>query len=631
MAPRTYNPCSYLPRRLQIVVSLTAFVLFCILFLGSSKPSDPYLDHVPYGPQLEEGAHHVVDHLPQVQPPSWFSPFRAPAHRPPPDQPDSSSGEAKWFADFKWRNPFSSEVTLDEERAVLPLLKDRPPIYTYFDAGDRRKDEKSKKAEQELLQIWRRAWWAQGFKPVVLGRSEAMNNPQYRRVQALELKPELEFEMMRWLAWGNMGTGVLSNYLVVPMSTHEDPLLTFLRRGEYPELTRYQGLENALFVGGKDDVEKAVQKTLSSSNLDLAKSIAEAAPDLFTVDSKHDGVACYSLKTTLDAYAPIQGKLGLESTTGDGLTMLAGLINSHLHMNWQNTFSKGIAVTKPEAKFTTTLIEPAIDLARNLSACSYTPMPTSCPPNRPKCQPCVSMQPMRIVTPPVYRNQTDLFTITTVPHPFTLQSLLHDRDNIDIPFIRRKTNRDTFMLAATKELLGTGISSFARLGRFKDAVAGEFAQSHSLWLTAETPFRVEDEKDLEDLDWIFGFRIPREPLKSGKSETPVPGPERRPPPPKQEFDGPQPTERQLETQHSLLAKAKAYVSKGIGRDGKKAPKNVREVAEAWNLADTEAWKFVRAFNARRTMERRKFEDDEEAYLGKGSYDRWKDFVGDKLH
>ena len=258
-------------------------------------------------------------------------------------------------------------------------------------------------------------------------------------------------------------------------------------------------------------------------------------------------------------------------------------------------------------------------------------MPTSCPPNKPKCQPCVSMQRMRITTPPVYRNASDLFTIATVPHPFTLQSLIHDKDNIDMPFIRRKTSRDTFVLSCTKELLGTGISSFARLARFKDAVAGDFAQGHSLWLTAETPFKVENEKDLEDLDWAFGFTIPRQPLKDGKSETPVPGPERRPPPPKQEFDGPQPTDSQLETQASLLAKAKAYIVKGVGNDGKKKEGKVREVTEAWNLADTEAWKFVRAFNARRTMERRRFEDDEEAYLGKGTYDRWKDFVDEKLH
>ena len=57
MATR-WNPCSYLPRRLQIVVSLTVFVLACILFLGTSSSDhtvDPYLDRVPYGPRLQAG------------------------------------------------------------------------------------------------------------------------------------------------------------------------------------------------------------------------------------------------------------------------------------------------------------------------------------------------------------------------------------------------------------------------------------------------------------------------------------------------------------------------------------------------------------------------------------------------
>ena len=51
---------------------------------------------------------------------------------------------------------------------------------------------------------------------------------------------------------------------------------------------------------------------------------------------------------------------------------------------------------------------------------------------------------------------------------------------------------------------------------------------------------------------------------------------------------------------------------------------IRDVMEAWNLADTEAWKFVRAFNARRAMERRKWEDDEAVFIGKRTLDRWKE-------
>ncbi|KAK5119313.1 hypothetical protein LTR85_007669 [Meristemomyces frigidus] len=633
--PTRINPCSYLPRRLQIVASLTAFVLFCILFLGTSSSDttvDPYLNQVPFAKQIQSGAHQVVDNLPSLpkdlpymNTPQWLNPFRGPAHTPPPEQANSSSGEARWYSDFKWRNPFSSSVTLDEERAVLPPLKERPPVYTYFDATGRRKDDKSKKAEQDLLQIWRRAWWAQGFKPVVLGRPEAMNNPQYRAVQTLELEPELDMEMMRWLAWGNMGTGILCNWLAVPMAAHDDPLLTFLRRGEYPALVRYEGLDNGLFVGGKEEIDKALKAAVNNPAVKRVKSMVEAVPSgTFEVDPAHDGVAFYSTATITAKYISIKEKLEDPETIGDGMAMLPPLINSHLHMTWQNTFTSGIAVLKPLPEHTTALIEPAIDIARNLSQCSETPIPASCPPNRPRCKPCVSSQ-MLISLPPVFRNTSTLFTIGTVPHSYTLTSLIHSRDELNLKFIRRETSRDAWILAATKELLGTGLSSFARLVNMKEAVASDYGSSRSLWLTAERPPSVSSEKDLEELDWTFGFQLPRSPMPNGHSETPVPGPERRPPPPKQEFgDGPVPSEADLAKEKTLLEKARLFVSKG-GRTGDKAFVRTRDVVEAWNLADTEAWKFVRAWNARRRVERRRWEEEEEEF-SKGLFHKWIDAI-----
>ena len=131
---------------------------------------------------------------------------------------------------------------------------------------------------------------------------------------------------------------------------------------------------------------------------------------------------------------------------------------------------------------------------------------------------------------------------------------------------------------------------------------------------------------MQDLDWAFGFSIPRHALKSGKSETPVPGPERRPPPPKQEFDGPVPSDKQLATQKSLVENARTFIKAG-DKNSKAPSKALRDSVEAWNLADTEVWRFVRAYNARRQVERRKWEEDEKNFLGKGVYDRWKDTMG----
>jgi hypothetical protein len=222
---------------------------------------------------------------------------------------------------------------------------------------------------------------------------------------------------------------------------------------------------------------------------------------------------------------------------------------------------------------------------------------------------------MRILTPPVFRNKSSIFTIATVPHPWTMQSLIHTRDDMDLKYIRRNTSRDTWIMAATKEFLGTGISSFARLAPVKKSVASEYGISRSLWLTAEQPALVSSATDLEDLNWVFGFDIAGAQLKNGRSETPVPGPERRPPPPKQEFDGPMPTEEQLNKQKALVASGGAFVRQGEPRGGKKEVVRKRDAVEAWNMADAEIWKFVRAFAARRTLERKTWESEERRYQG----------------
>ena len=143
--PKYWNPCSFLPRRLQIVASLTGFVLFCILFLGTSSSDQyyRYLKDAPYGDKLQSGTHHAieaahqaVDNLPALP---KLNPFKAPAHAPP-EQANSTSGDTRWYSDWKWQNPFSSSVTFEEGRVVLPLEAKRPPIYTYFDKSANKKD-----------------------------------------------------------------------------------------------------------------------------------------------------------------------------------------------------------------------------------------------------------------------------------------------------------------------------------------------------------------------------------------------------------------------------------------------------------------------------------------------------------
>lgn len=617
MAPR--NPCSYLPRRLQIVTSLALFILFCIIFFSNTSYDVPYADDISHTAQ--DAAKYLPKQLPGLPKLSATSlnPFRAPAHEPPPEQANSTSGEASWFSDFKWMNPFSSSITLDENRAVLPPLVKRPPVYTYYDA-EWDKDEEAKDATHHLLLIWRRAWWAQGFKPIVLGRPEAINNPLYRKLQDKTIETELENDIMRWLAWGNMGTGILANWLTIPMAPHNDPLLTYLRRGDYPELTRYEGLQSGLFTGGKDAINKAIQSSLDRQQPLTGSALIDVVPeDMFKIDPQHDGIAFYNTVTIVKKYKVIADQLMLKDGRAAGLKALAQLITSHLHVTWQNTFTSGIAVLKPLPDHSTHLVAPAIDLARNLSQCTDSPYPASCPPNRDRCQPCVSSHSMLISQPPVFRNASTLFTIGTVPHPYTSVSLNHDTEQLTLGFVRRKTERDQWISAATKELLGVGLSSFDRLTHMKDAVASEYGSSRSLWLTAES---IESESWHKDLAWRFGFPIPNAPVEDGKSETPVPGPERRPPPPKPE-GGKVPDEVELVKEKALLDKARQSL-----KNSARPAKMIKNVVEAWNLADTEIWRFTRAYNARRRVERQKWEDEEKGFAGsegKGaSWGRWFD-------
>ncbi|KAI9848998.1 MAG: hypothetical protein M1837_005889 [Sclerophora amabilis] len=602
------------PRRILFVLGIALiFAVTTIIFASSSLASVPSVE------DLSEISHHIDEHLPkhlpQISIPSFNNPLRNPAHSPPPVQENSTIGETKWHSTWKWlKNPFSSSLTLDENRAVLPPLRKRPPIYTFFDTTVKRNKE-TQAAEENLLLTWRRAWWAQGFLPIVLSGAEAMKNPLYETLQLRQgreeqqLDPQLEAELMKWLAWEHMGTGILANFLAIPMERYEDPLLSYLRKGEYPTLTRYEGLESAIFVGEKEAIRGALKTVLDNTNLKEIKSFVEAVPkDTFTVDSSHDSIAYYDMNAIDRHYKTLSDMIGKSSTAGR--EALAQLINSHLHTMFQNVFSKGIAVLKPMPTHMTALVEPAFQIATLLGECSESPIPTSCPPNKPKCKPCASAHHLEITTPRVYRNKTGLYTIGTVPHPYTLASLTSQRETLDAAFIRRGTERDSWLSATTKEYLGTAVSSSRQIVKFKEAVASELGTAHALWLTAEK------EPPTENMEWYFGFQLPMKKDNGSMATPPVPGSkpntrrgERKRDPKAGAAQAPPSTE-ELSQEKALLDKAKAAI-----KSTNKPEEILRGTVEAWNLADTEAWKFVRAFRARSKVERMKWEEEEEQFNG----------------
>lgn len=578
-------------RRGPLIVTLVgAIICFTIVFSTSSVSQIPAT--------VKEASSHL-------------HPFRPAAHEPPAIQKNSTSGEANWYSDWKWLHPFSSSITLDENRSVLPPLRQRPRIYTYYDTEtDKKQDVRA--AENKLLLIWRRAWWAQGFKPVILGRAEAMNNPHYELLQGKKLTSSLEAELMRWLAWDHMGSGILANWLLLPMGSYDDHLLTSFRKGQYPRLTRYEGLGSGLYSGDQASVDATIAVVLNSPKLQTASSMVEATsdPDMFAVDPKPSDIAFYGDTALTDLYKPVAN--ALLTNQAEGYTSLANLVTSHLQTTFLNNHPAGLAVLIPYAADCSTLAATALSLATSLNTCAESPLPHSCPPNNPKCTPCA---PLTISFPASLNNDTSLFTIGTVPHPYTLALLLGKSSDLTVRHIRRETPRDRWLEATTKETLGEKLGGSGHIVGFKEIVAGDHSAARGIWATAEQSLH------WRDLEWYFGFSLPRVNATSDVVTAPTTESQLKP---LTDAMAKEPDAKPLAQQGVRLAAAKAIV---LSKPAKPWPKvDMREVVEAWNLADMEAWRFVRAYEARGRVERRKWEEEERKFVagkeGEGRGEGW---------
>lgn len=573
-----------IPHRSTGLLAIIVFVALLLFIFSSSPIPDPIIE-------VDEG----LEPLKRIQLPKLPSlsnfhlpSFRPPSHEAPPEQTNSTSGESKWFSNWEWLNPFSSAITLDETRSVLPPLPERRPIYTYYNPKYNPKKHSGKdlkedqNADEELLLAWRRAWYAQGFRPIVLAPGDAMKNPHYEVVQNLKLNADLENEVFRWLAWGHMGTGLLADFTCFPMARYDDDLLSYLRRGTQPEfITRFENFQGGLYSAEKHRLDEAIDDAVKKLN-EKSTSLAEhIPPEMFKVE-KPTALAYYKSANINSNYPSIHEKIG--QNPASGRLMLVQLINAHLHNTFQNAYPAGLAVLKPFPQYTTALVEPALRLAKALIQCSESPMPNSCPPNIPECRPCGSTkQPMHITQPSGFKNTPFVFTIGTLPHPYTLISLQMSSDEVSTRQIRRETERDAWLMDVTKEHLGPELGGSSRGVVFKQVVAGDQAVSNSLWMTVESlPAEAGQSLPselLDEFEWQFGFKIPRTGTIDPNTATD-----------KESVQDKNPSQQGVGREYELISKAREIIkSKDTNRIG------IKDVAEAWNLADTEVWRFVKAY------------------------------------
>ncbi|KAL3454955.1 hypothetical protein BJX64DRAFT_298579 [Aspergillus heterothallicus] len=575
-------------RNTTLLTIVIIFVLLLMIFSSSSEPKvlneeiSAAAKYVPKFPSLN-GVH-----LPT---------FRPPAHKPPEPQQDSSSGDSKWFSNWAWLNPFSSSITLDEDRSVLPPLPERPYIFTYY---QRKKDQdrNADNADAELLLAWRRAWYAQGFRPAVLGRGEALANPLYGSVQHLDMNSELQDDVFKWLAWGHMGDGLFADWHCFPMARYNDATLSRLRRG--PDSDYITSFSSAALLIGKKDVISGVIKTAIKDPRKNAKFFLELLPDDLLKPEDTTSLAVYDPATIASRYPALTERISSPATGG-----LVNLINSHLHATFQNSFPGGLVVLKPFAEHTTALVEPALRLARALSYCPHSVAPKSCPPNLLDCDPCDERKPMKISQPSAYKNNSQSFTIGTLPHPYTLISLLQNSAEVTTRHVRRETTRDGWLKEVTSEQLGRDLGGGPRAVVAKKAVAEGPAIGTSLWMTVESlpaeAGQALPSSLLDEFEWQFGFKIPRDTNVDAKNEGDA----------KVSMQHANPSKQGVEREYTILKQARDVLRK----EQKTNRVNIRSVAEAWNMADTEIWKFVKAYRARSTVEREKWEESEKNFLG----------------
>ncbi|PQK12945.1 hypothetical protein BB8028_0003g15600 [Beauveria bassiana] len=575
---------------LLVAVSISSFLF--VTLLTSAVPSSPSLSHPERKTSTEP-------RVPDAAAKNAQQPVTPPS-QPPPRQSDDTYARSSWLADPRALSQvFSSEVTIDNSRVLLPILEIRQPIYCYYDALDKTSAAEND-TDTELLLMWRRAWWARGFRPLILGPDEAKSNPLYSKLETLNVRAELKNELLRWLAWDTMDGGLLSQPVLFPMGTDYE-FLPSLRRGQYNILSRAGNMSSALFWGSREQVHAAVQTAMDSANLDSASSLLDIlTADVIREQETPPVLAFYNATTIAKKYP----KLALDKNKHRFGSLRNELINAHLQSSWQNSYALGIDVIKPFPEHMNTMVRNATDLANALASCPPTPLAGSCPPNIPKCGPCGATTPLVINTPKTFMNESNVFTIGMVPHPWTRTALANMQNGFNASIIHEDV-RDSWLSSVTEGLVGSHRSRYSQVLQFKKSVSGDTADTRSLWFTVEDPFPTE-------LDWYFGFSIPQKIIDDGRSESPVPSDHINDKDRPDLAFGPKAT-TELDRERELVVLERARDVVALPR----ATTDTRRRAslEAWHMADTEAWRFARATHDRRTLERKQWEDGAK-YTGK---------------
>ncbi|KAK9237758.1 hypothetical protein V1525DRAFT_376609 [Lipomyces kononenkoae] len=514
-----------------------------------------------------------------------------------------------YIPSFAWETPFSFSVSsAGSDVAVLPQLHDRCPVYIFYDPQLAAAAGRNTTTEERLIAVWRQAFWALGFKPTILDQSHAKRNPLYKSINEMNLDGQSKIDVMRFLAWSTSPTGILTTNRVVPMTTWpKENTWQFWRSCQFGPLTTYKDTGSGFIIGSQPAVDDFVTRSFTDAS---KAKIASATSNRFQVEPRTDFLAQYSPDFVASNYK----KLSEDK--------LPDLINAHLHSTFLSRFSQGgIAVLDPFPQSARAIAFPSLAMATALATCPAVEFERYCPSNIPNCYKCSkSLRKDFVKTVSAIADSPSTFVIVTIPHPMTSVALSQSASDVNADVVRRETGRDLFVRTVTSEIIGQGVGPPYRALALKKLAAASTEFLDAMYISVfESQFGFENCLVNDYFRWAVGFNFGPRLGKNRKQEhtfdTVV-----------QEIGMCLPAELYTQIQTESARTLDPKVADGGGRST--PPMSVSDtitairdrihsthpdrkrqlrMVEAWNMADAELWRFVRALNERAAQDENAWE------------------------
>ncbi len=148
----------------------------------------------------------------------------------------------------------------------LPSVRRACPVFTYYqplsDADD--------PLPIQVLDIWGYAFYAQGFRPVILNRTHAEKRVNFTEISEKFSRfptvnpPKYDLNCyLRWIALVEQGGGLLMDYDILPMTSLRNEDMRKLRECKWGDLTMDSSMYPMVTHGNASEIEKWVNYMLN--------------------------------------------------------------------------------------------------------------------------------------------------------------------------------------------------------------------------------------------------------------------------------------------------------------------------------------------------------------------------------